>query len=93
MACMIFAHIRQEDSLRDIDIALNAHANKLYHIGIQQCPKSTLGIRISFLWLDISQKLSCMSSFNRRFMLWLMCRMFWVDQSVMPDESMIPAKS
>ena len=42
LACMIFAHIRQEDSLRDIDIALNAHANKLYHIGIQQCPKSTL---------------------------------------------------
>jgi len=41
-ACMIFAHIRQEDSLRDIDIALNAHAKKLYHIGIQQCPKSTL---------------------------------------------------
>jgi len=39
---MIFAHIRQEDSLRDIDIALNAHAGKLYHIGIQQCPKSTL---------------------------------------------------
>ena len=42
LACMIFAHIRQEDSLRDIDIALNAHASKLYHIGIQQCPKSTL---------------------------------------------------
>lgn len=42
MACMIFAHIRQEDSLRDIDIALNAHAAKLYHIGIHQCPKSTL---------------------------------------------------
>ncbi len=42
MACMIFAHIRQEDSLRDIDIALNAHASKLYHIGIKQCPKSTL---------------------------------------------------
>jgi len=42
LACMIFAHVRQEDSLRDIDIALNAHANKLYHIGIQQCPKSTL---------------------------------------------------
>ena len=42
MACMIFAHIRQEDSLRDIDIALNAHAVKLYHMGIQQCPKSTL---------------------------------------------------
>lgn len=42
MACMILAHIRQEDSLRDIDIALNAHANKLYHIGIQQSPKSTL---------------------------------------------------
>lgn len=42
LACMIFAHIRQEDSLRDIDISLNAHANKLYHIGIQQCPKSTL---------------------------------------------------
>ncbi len=39
---MIFAHLRQEDSLRDIDIALNAHANKLYHIGIQQCPRSTL---------------------------------------------------
>ena len=42
MACMILAHIRQEDSLRDIDIALNAHAGKLYHMGIQQCPKSTL---------------------------------------------------
>lgn len=42
MACMIFAQIRQEDSLRDIDIALNAHAKKLYHIGIKQCPKSTL---------------------------------------------------
>jgi len=42
IACMIFAHIRQEDSLRDIDIALNAHAGKLYHMGIQQCPKSTL---------------------------------------------------
>jgi hypothetical protein len=39
---MLFAHIRQEKSLRDIDIALNAHASKLYHIGIQQCPKSTL---------------------------------------------------
>jgi transposase len=38
----MFAHIRQENSLRDIDIALNAHSNKLYHIGIQQCPKSTL---------------------------------------------------
>ena len=42
LACMIFAHIRQEDSLRDIDIALNAHASKLYHLGIEQCPKSTL---------------------------------------------------
>ena len=42
VACMIFAHIRQEDSLRDIDIAVNAHASKLYHIGIEQCPKSTL---------------------------------------------------
>ena len=42
LGCMIFAHIRQEDSLRDIDISLNAHASKLYHIGIQQCPKSTL---------------------------------------------------
>jgi hypothetical protein len=42
LACMMFAHIRQENSLRDIDITLNAHANKLYHIGIQQCPKSTL---------------------------------------------------
>jgi len=42
LACMIFAHLRQEDSLRDIDIALNAHASKLYHIGIKQCPRSTL---------------------------------------------------
>lgn len=42
LACMIFAHIRQEKSLRDIDIALNAHAGKLYHMGIKQCPKSTL---------------------------------------------------
>lgn len=42
LSCMIFAHIRQENSLRDIDIALNAHAKKLYHIGIRQSPKSTL---------------------------------------------------
>ena len=42
MACMVLAHIRQENSLQDIDIVLNAHANKLYHIGIKQCPKSTL---------------------------------------------------
>jgi hypothetical protein len=42
MAAMIFAQIRQEDSLRDIDMALNAHASKLYHIGIEQSPKSTL---------------------------------------------------
>jgi hypothetical protein len=42
LACMMFAHIRQENSLRDIDIALNAHATKLYHIGIHQCPRSTL---------------------------------------------------
>lgn len=42
LACMMFAHIRQEKSLRDIDIAMNAHAGKLYHIGIHQCPRSTL---------------------------------------------------
>ena len=42
LASMMIAHIRQEDSLRDIDITLNAHATKLYHIGIKQCPKSTL---------------------------------------------------
>lgn len=42
LACMIFAQIRQERSLRDIDVSLNAHARKLYHTGIQQCPKSTL---------------------------------------------------
>ncbi len=42
MAAMIFAQIRQEDSLRDIDMSLNAHAKKLYHIGIEQSPKSTL---------------------------------------------------
>jgi transposase len=39
---MMFAHIRQENSLRDIDIAINAHADKLYHMGIQQCPRTTL---------------------------------------------------
>jgi hypothetical protein len=42
LASMIFAHIRQENSLRYIDRTLNAHDSKLYHIGIQQCPKSTL---------------------------------------------------
>jgi hypothetical protein len=42
LACMIFAHVQQERNLRDIDMALNAHAGKLYHIGIKQCPKSTL---------------------------------------------------
>lgn len=42
LACLMFAHIRQESSLRDIDRALNAHAGKLYHLGIRQGPKSTL---------------------------------------------------
>ena len=42
LASMMIAHIRQEDSLRDIDITLNAHASKLYHIGIKQCPRSNL---------------------------------------------------
>lgn len=42
MAAMMFAQIRQEDSLRDIDMSLNAHAEKLYHMGIEQSPKSTL---------------------------------------------------
>lgn len=42
LVCIMFAHIRQEKSLRDIDISLNAHASKLYHVGIKQCPKSTL---------------------------------------------------
>ena len=42
LVCMMFAHIRQENSLRDIDIAINAHADKLYHMGIQQCPRTTL---------------------------------------------------
>jgi hypothetical protein len=42
LGSMMIAHIRQESSLRDIDITLNAHASKLYHIGIKQCPKSTL---------------------------------------------------
>ena len=41
MACVVLAHIRQENSRRDIGIVLNAHDNKLYHIGIKQCPKST----------------------------------------------------
>jgi len=30
LACMMFGHIRQESSLRDMDIALNAHASKLF---------------------------------------------------------------
>jgi len=42
LVCMMFAQIRQENSLRDIDRALNAHGRKLYHLGIRQCPKSTL---------------------------------------------------
>ena len=42
LASMMIAHINQEDSLRDLDITLNAHANKLYHIGISQTPRSTL---------------------------------------------------
>ncbi|MDQ7784109.1 MAG: DUF4372 domain-containing protein [Desulfomonilaceae bacterium] len=41
LGCMMFAQFRQLNSLRDIDIGLNAHASKLYHIGIQQCPEST----------------------------------------------------
>jgi len=42
LASMMIAHINQEDSLRDLDITLNAHANKLYHLGISQVPRSTL---------------------------------------------------
>lgn len=42
LASMMIAHIRQERSLRDLDITLNAHAKKLYHIGISQAPRSTL---------------------------------------------------
>jgi hypothetical protein len=42
LASMMIAHINQEHSLRDLDITLNAHANKLYHIGISQVPRSTL---------------------------------------------------
>jgi hypothetical protein len=42
LASMMIAHINQEDSLRDLDITMNAHANKLYHIGISQAPRSTL---------------------------------------------------
>lgn len=42
LVCMMLAHIRQERSLRDIDMTLNAHASKLYHLGLPQCPKSTL---------------------------------------------------
>ena len=40
LACMMFAHIRQENSLRDIDIALNAHANKLYQMALRLTPVS-----------------------------------------------------
>jgi len=42
LASMMIAHINQEDSLRDLDITLNAHAKKLYHLGISQAPRSTL---------------------------------------------------
>jgi len=42
LACMMVAQIRQENSLRDIDLFFNAHSDKLYHAGIKQCPKSTL---------------------------------------------------
>ena len=42
MASMMVAHIRQERSLRDLDITLNAHAKKLYHLGVSQAPRSTL---------------------------------------------------
>jgi Transposase DDE domain/Domain of unknown function (DUF4372) len=42
MASMMIAQIRQERSLRDLDITLNAHAKKLYHLGVSQAPRSTL---------------------------------------------------
>jgi DDE family transposase/uncharacterized protein DUF4372 len=42
LASMMIAHIRQERSLRDLDITLNAHASKLYHMGLSQAPRSTL---------------------------------------------------
>jgi hypothetical protein len=42
LTCVILAHIRYDDSLRDSDIALNANAARLYHIGIKQYPKPAL---------------------------------------------------
>ena len=40
--CMIFGQIRGERSLREIHRSINSHLSKLYHIGIKECPKSTL---------------------------------------------------
>jgi len=51
LASMMIAHINQEDSLRDLDITMNAHARKLYHAGISQAPRSTLA--------DANEKRDC----------------------------------
>jgi hypothetical protein len=57
LVCMMFAHIRQQNSLRDIDIALNAQAHKLYHIGIQQCPKRASFIPQFTLFTSVGNQL------------------------------------
>ena len=40
--CMAYAQLTRRDGLRDLVACLNSQKSKLYHIGIQQCPKSTL---------------------------------------------------
>lgn len=43
LACMIYGQLKGEKSLREIDRSINSQLSKLYHIGIKECPKSTLG--------------------------------------------------
>lgn len=39
---LLYAQIKSKDSLRDIEISLNAHKNKWYHIGFKGIKRSTL---------------------------------------------------
>lgn len=51
--CMAFAQLTHRESLRDIEIGLRAHANKLYHMGIRGhcCPINLAERQLKLPWV------------------------------------------
>jgi len=39
---LMYAQIKGKDSLRDIETGLSAHSSRLYHLGLDRAPRSTL---------------------------------------------------